>query len=57
MYNLHDYEILEKKFSWVIHIDFLEFVAAKFNLNLAFVWVFDSFVQTINKNLYSLHYV
>ena len=31
-----DYKILEKNFSCIIHTNFLEFVAAKSNLNLTF---------------------
>ena len=42
------YEILGKK----LYTDFLEFVAAKFNLCSTFYL----FVLTENKNLYSLHY-
>ena len=40
-HNLNlDYDILGKKFSYVICTNFLEFVEAKFNLNFAFVQLF-----------------
>ena len=42
----------------VFNTHILEFVAAKFNLNLAFVQFITEFIFLItkNKNLYSLHY-
>ena len=51
------YEILEKIkiFLCIICTDILEFVASKFNLNLAFVQLFISSYSTKNKNLYCLH--
>ena len=46
MYNIQLFglQISEKKrnFACIIHTDFLEFVAAKFNQNLAFVQLFIS---------------
>ena len=41
----------KKHFSYIIPIDFLEFVAAKSKLNLTFVLLFIWFVSTKNDNL------
>ena len=39
----------------IIHIDFLQFLEAKFNLNLRLVQLFIQFVLTITNNLFSLY--
>ena len=48
-----EYKFLGKKFSCITFIDSLGFVAAKLNLNLAFVQL----KYLTKKNLYSLHYI
>ena len=47
----------EKYPSYIICIDFLEFVTTKLKLNLTYVRLFIRFVSTKNKNLYSLYNV
>ena len=53
MYNAHPNVLLQnsrKNLSCIIHIDFLEFVAAKFNVNLIFIPLFIWLVLSKNKN-------
>ena len=45
-----------KKFLYIIQTDDLEFIVAKYNINLECVQVFYQFLLTKNKNLLALDY-